>query len=212
MKPYLLPAAIFILLVLHAVGIWGLLFSGQTESFQRLTPFNLIVSNILLFAFHRDWRPCFIIFVLVCAFFGFFAEVAGIHTGLIFGEYSYGESLGYKVLDVPLLIGLNWLMLVYATGSLFSLARVPLPLRVLGAALLMVALDMLIEPVAIQFDFWSWNGNDIPVSNFIGWFGVALVLQVLFQLMPFGKQNNLAPWLLIIQTLFFLLLNIGIIA
>jgi uncharacterized membrane protein len=38
------------------------------------------------------------------------------------------------------------------------------------AALLMVALDVLIEPVAVALDFWQWENAVIPIQNFVMWF------------------------------------------
>jgi uncharacterized membrane protein len=166
LKSALLPAAVFVLVVLHGVGLWGLLFSGQPEYFQRLTPFNLLVSNLLLFAFHRDWKPAFVLFMIVVALIGYLTEVAGVYTGILFGNYSYGESLGWKAWNVPLLIAVNWLMLVYASGIVARRVPVPRWARILIASVLMVLMDFLIEPVAIRFDFWTWHEGVIPISNF----------------------------------------------
>lgn len=200
---YTLPIAVAVLIIFHCVGFWGLLYSGRPTYFQNLTPMNLLLTNTLLFAFHRQWRAAFILFAAVVFGVGFFAEVLGVHTGLLFGEYSYGEALGTKVWEVPLLIGLNWLMLVYITGHISNYTRLPrLAKAVLGAAL-MVLLDYFIEPVAVQYDFWSWYGADIPLSNFLGWFAVALALQVYFQFASIYKQNWLAPYVYLVQLLFF---------
>ena len=32
---------------------------------------------------------------------GFVIEVIGVKTGYVFGSYSYGDSLGFKILEVP---------------------------------------------------------------------------------------------------------------
>ena len=49
---------------------------------------------------------------------------------------------------------------------------------IFGAAL-MVALDFFIEPVAPVFDYWHWNAGFAPLRNYIDWFVVSLVLQIL---------------------------------
>ncbi len=203
-RKYALPLAVFILVVFHAVGFWGLRFSGKPEYFQQLTPMNLLLTNTLLFAFHRRWNAAFILFAAVVFAVGFFSEVLGVHTGLLFGNYSYGAALGTKVWEVPLLIGLNWLMLVYTTGHISNLTRLPWVLKAILGAILMVLLDFFIEPVASRFDFWSWQGGNIPLSNFVGWFFVALLLQVYFQLAPIYKQNRIANWVYLVQLLFFI--------
>jgi uncharacterized membrane protein len=129
--------------------------------------------------------------------------VLGVHTGLIFGSYQYGPTLGLQLWQVPLLIGLNWLMLVYTTGHLLDLLRLPWLLKALLAAALMVGLDFFIEPVAVAFDFWSWQGGAIPVSNYAGWFGLSLLLQIYYQRAGFRKGNPVAPFVYLVQVLFF---------
>jgi putative membrane protein len=58
----------------------------------------------------------FIIFVASVFVIGFFSETVGVKTGLIFGEYSYGKALGFQWMQVPLLIGLNWFIIIYCCG------------------------------------------------------------------------------------------------
>ncbi|WP_266203563.1 carotenoid biosynthesis protein [Pontibacter kalidii] len=202
-KKYALPLAVAILVIFHAVGFWGLMFSGRPEYFQNLTPMNLLLTNTLLFAFHRCWNAAFILFAVVVWAVGFFSEVLGVHTGLLFGEYAYGAALGVKVWEVPLLIGLNWLMLVYSTGHISNYARLPWWAKAIVGTLLMLLLDFFIEPVAMRFDFWDWQGGQIPLSNFAGWFLVALGLQVYFQRASIYKKNRLAPFVYLVQLLFF---------
>ena len=43
-------------------------------------------------------------------------NITGANTGLIFGNYTYGNILGMKVLGVPLIIGLNWFIVMYCAG------------------------------------------------------------------------------------------------
>ncbi|GAB3541958.1 carotenoid biosynthesis protein [Pontibacter brevis] len=203
---YALPAAVAVLVIFHSVGLWGLLFSGNSTYFQQLTPMNLLLTNVLLFSFHRRWNNGFILFAVVVFGVGFMSEVIGVHTGLLFGSYSYGAALGLKLWEVPLLIGLNWLMLVYTTGHISNYFKVHWLAKAFTGTLLMVLLDYFIEPVAMQYDFWSWQGGSIPSSNFVGWFAVAFLLQLYFQKAPFYKANKLAPYVYLVQLVFFIIL------
>ena len=205
-KKYALPLALAVLVIFHCVGLWGLLWSGDPEYFQQLTPMNLLLTNALLFGFHRHWNLAFVLFAAVVFAIGFLSEVVGVHTGLLFGDYSYGAALGTKLWEVPLLIGLNWLMLVYTTGHISNYTRLHWLAKALVGAGLMVLLDYFIEPVAMRYDFWNWQGSHIPASNFIGWFGVALLLQLYFQRANIFKQNRLAPYVYLVQLLFFVCL------
>ena len=196
--------ALAVLLIFYAVGFYGLVYSNYQAYFLTLVPFNLLLTNFILFFFHRDLSRSFWLFAVVVFLVGFFAEVIGIHTALLFGHYTYGASLGWQLFRVPVIIGLNWLMLVYTSGHLVNyLPQIPWWIKAILAAALMVALDYFIEPVAIALDFWSWNSGEIPFSNFTGWFGVALVLQVYFQKSDFFKNNTLAPLVFLLQFLFF---------
>ena len=197
-------AALAVLVIFHAVGFWGLMFSGRPMYFQQLTPLNLLLTNILLFSLHRHWNKTFLVFAAVVAIVGFMAEVIGVHTGLLFGNYKYGEALGTELWDVPLLIGLNWLMLIYSTGTILSKLKTNLLVKALAGAVLMVLLDFFMEPVAMQFDFWDWKDAMIPVSNYAGWFGLAFLLHLYFQVTNVNKQNPLAPFVYLVQLLFFI--------
>jgi putative membrane protein len=88
--------------------------------------------------------------------------------------------------------------------------KLPLPwvLKALLAATLMVVLDMLIEPVAAVLDYWTWVDYRIPASNYWGWLGVAFLLHLYFQKAYFKKQNALAPFVVGVQLLFFVGLNL----
>lgn len=200
--------AAFILVVFYAVGFYGLGFSNYKFFFLALVPFNLLLTNFILFLFHRSFTGAFWVFATIVFITGFLAEVLGVHTALLFGHYQYGVALGYQVFKVPLIIGLNWLMLVYASGHLVdSLLKAPFWVKALVAAALMVMLDYFIEPVAVKLDFWTWQDGQIPLSNFTGWFGVAFLLQLYFYKTPFLKNNKLAPFVFVIQFMFFAALS-----
>jgi uncharacterized membrane protein len=195
---------IFIILpLMYLAGLIGLNVPLLEPYFRLLTPFNLIASLALLLLFHTDWRPSFLLYCVLAFSVGFLVEVAGVHTGLIFGEYAYGAALGFKLAEVPLVIGTNWLMLTYLCGSVSDRLPYGRGAKIAAAAALMTLLDVLIEPVAIRLDFWSWNADQIPVQNYIAWYAISALLFFAFFFFPFKKNNILAPLLLVLQFLFF---------
>ncbi|GAA3938186.1 carotenoid biosynthesis protein [Hymenobacter algoricola] len=198
-----LRAAQGLLLLFHVTGFLGLAFSREPTFYLQFVPLNLLLTAFLLLSFQPDRRGMFPIFCVVVAVVGFFVEVAGIRTGLLFGVYEYGKVLGTKWLGVPLIIGLNWLLLTYMTGILARYLPVPAFVRALAATLLMVGMDLCIEPVAMHYGFWSWQYDRIPLQNFKGWFAVALILQVYFNRTEFVKRNALVPFVYLLQLLFF---------
>ncbi|GAB3230645.1 hypothetical protein GCM10027346_16460 [Hymenobacter seoulensis] len=196
-----------ILLLFHATGLLGLAFSQDPSFFLQFVPLNLLLTLGLLLAFQPRRTAAFWSFCVVVMVAGFFVEVVGVRTGLLFGHYEYGATLGPKWLNVPLMIGVNWLMLTYTAGILARYLPIPNFLRAVVAALLLVGLDVCLEPVAVQYDFWSWQYDIIPLLNFKGWFAVSLILQVYFNRVDFVKRNPLVPFVYLVQLLFFFALG-----
>ena len=191
---------------MYIAGAIGLSLPASRSLFQFLTPFNLLFTAIVLVYFQADRSAAFWTFALIAAFLGFASEVLGVATGFPFGDYVYGPTLGVKLWEVPLTIGLNWLVLAYVCGYLVRSHIKTTPwLQVPLAAALMVALDVVIEPVAIRYDFWSWAQGTPPIENYVGWFGVALIIQGAFFSLPFAKRNPLAAHIFIIEATFFIL-------
>jgi putative membrane protein len=134
---------------------------------------------------------------------GFAVEWIGVHTSLLFGIYWYGANLGPKLLNVPLIIGVNWAMLSALTSAIGSKLFKQLTLQVVGSALLMTGMDWLMEPVAVKSDFWHWKNGIIPVYNFVCWFLVSLVTNWIFIKIGKPKLNNTSVALFILLVLFF---------
>lgn len=197
----------FIVFIFHLVGIIGMSVPALRPYFQILTPFHLLLSLGILLLFHSDWNKAFGLFAFSAFLIGYGSEVLGVHTGFPFGNYKYGAVLGIQLFEVPLMIGINWLLLVYLSGNLFfnKIKRNWLA-AALGAGL-MVGIDFLIEPVAIRLDFWSWERNEIPLSNYIGWFVVAYLIHLIYRKASFKKDNPISSFLLINLIAFFVILN-----
>jgi uncharacterized membrane protein len=207
----------FVICLMYLSGTIGLLIPSSQPYFQLFSSFNLWVSLILLLFFHQDFNRSFIITSIVIILIGFFIEVSGVHTGMIFGKYWYGHTLGTQLFNVPLVIGANWLLLVYCSiivtqnFSIFLEKKTSqnFPFnhtitKAFFASILMVCLDYLIEPVAIRLDFWHWQNEKIPTQNFIAWFLISFGMNYFFIKSKFLKINPLAPLLLFLQFLFFL--------
>ncbi len=188
---------------MYVAGIIGLNIPLTAPLFRFLTPFNLLASCGILLYFHQEWNRNFLIFITLTFLIGYFIEVIGVKTGMIFGEYQYETTLGFKILNVPPVIGVNWLLLVYCVGSSFCRVTKPLYFKVLYGALLMTMFDFLAEPIAIRLDMWSWHEITPPLQNYIGWFITSAFLLTLFHTLKFRKDNPIALWLLILQICFF---------
>jgi bisanhydrobacterioruberin hydratase len=200
--------SVFILLILHLVGIIGLNLDLTRALFLQLTPITIFISSIILIINVDEKTQNFILFFIVCFLFGYFIELIGVKSKLIFGEYQYGKTLGTKIFDIPIIMGLNWFNLIFSIGVGLDKLKNNIIIKSTFAALVMTTLDFLIEPVAIQSDFWSWKNDIIPVQNYLAWFASSFFLFILFYKLNFSKKNKIALTFIIIQFLFFLILNL----
>ncbi|MCB0794160.1 MAG: carotenoid biosynthesis protein [Flavobacteriales bacterium] len=196
-----------LVLLLHLIGIIGAM-TELCPLIVPLTPVHLLVTTVLLLAgaILDRWS---IAVVLVVVLLGFAVEVAGVHTGRIFGSYAYGEVLGPKLFEVPVVIGLNWTLLVVAIGGSVERLQLPVMVKVLIATTAIVGLDVLIEPVAIAMDFWSWEGAIVPMQNYLGWAVVSSAFFLLFFRTPMDRHFPMAPWVLAAQLMFFVALGLN---
>jgi len=114
------------------------------------------------------------------------AEFASTRIGLPFGLYHYtGITRGRElyIANVPFMDSLSFTFLAYASFCLARAAlagrRVPRWTQALVTGVLMTALDMVIDPLAVRGDRWFLgrifyypDGGayfGVPLSNFAGW-------------------------------------------
>ncbi len=200
-----------VLVIYFSVGVAGMILPVTRELFKELTPFSLIMSFALLHLHHDRFDLKFWLVAIFIFAAGVAVEAAGVATGLIFGEYSYGKTLGPQIFHTPLMIGVNWLMLVYCSLYITGRFIEHTYYRVIAASALMVVYDFALEPAAVYLDMWSWGGGPVPMQNYIAWFLIALLFNsvaVRFRL-PASK-NKLAGPLFFIQLTFFILIDIWI--
>jgi putative membrane protein len=62
---------------------------------------------------------------------------------------------------------------------------------------------MLIEPVAVQLDYWHWANDIIPLKNYYCWFFISAFILLIFERFRFKKQSLVAPVFLGMQFVFF---------
>lgn len=219
-----LSISFMIAVLFHLCALVGILCTPYGDWFIRNTPFNLCLMAALLIWNQPAINRGFLIFFLFAFVAGMAAEITGVHTSRLFGHYRYGKVLGVQVAGVPLVIGLNWFMVISCSGSLlmqmqqwfrkkYEKAGTEMPPKlaemsiIIDGALLAVFFDWVMEPVAMKLGFWQWENNVVPFYNYFCWFTIGSLLMIAYNRLPFPRPNYFAVHLLIIQGFFFWILR-----
>ena len=197
-----------ICVVFYSVGLLLFVFPLTREVFIDITPFTLLLVIGVVFYFHKEWNLKTIMLFGSIVLSSYLLEMVGVRSGMPFGTYQYADGLGIKLLDTPLIIGLNWLFLVYASQSIAcSMSQNALIKIVLGAGL-MVLYDVVLEWVAPTMQMWHFTGGYPPLSNFTTWFLAAAIFQSGFVLLHIKVENRPARLVFCIQPAFFALIGL----
>jgi bisanhydrobacterioruberin hydratase len=214
-----------IALLIHCVGLLGMIWIDKYW-FARMTPLNLLLMFFLITWSEPTKKISFFVFVAISFLVGMISEMIGVQTGLLFGNYTYGSIMGLQVANVPLIIGLNWFIVLYSAiaalhffidyftkkNNLLSASSAYSPISIMlifGSALLAVIFDWVMEPVAVKLGFWTWAGDgQIPLLNYLSWFFICTLLLSIFRILKIKPDNIFAVNLFLIQLMFFLFLRI----
>jgi putative membrane protein len=198
---------ILVLVILHLVGVVGILIPQTRSLVLSLSAINLFLGFIVILLSERKNLTGILVFSLIAFLIGYGSELIGVHTGALFGNYWYGANLGLKLMEVPLIIGINWGVLAITSASLTQKFINNIYIKIGVNSLLMVFFDFIMEPVAMKSDFWSWENDVIPIYNYVCWFFVALILQAIYLNFFKNRTNKVLNALFLIQLLFFTILN-----
>ena len=213
--PARLPLVLAVLLVLAAIAYpltdgtardavsWTIVFLGSAVSVTAAA------------ARHGGRTGAAVLGVVVVAAVVF--EAVGTATGFPYGPYTYTDALGPKLLGVPYLVPLAWLMMAWPSRVLAGLlTRRVRPgrrraARVVVAAAVFAGWDVVLDPQLVQAGYWVWArprpglpGIDtVPLTNLAGWLLAGLVLMGLLEVVvartavPGGPPALAAPLLVI---------------
>ena len=147
-------------------------------------------------------------YVLVTTVTGLLAEAVGTATGWPFGQYDYAGSLGAKLLGVPVVIPLAWAMFAYPALLVGQrLARTGLGAAAVGGFAL-ASWDLFLDPQMVEAGHWRFTdvqaslpgAEGIPLSNYLGWLLVAVVMLGVLQLLPRRQADDRLPAALFLWT------------
>lgn len=201
--------AVYFIYVFFIFGVIFHLIPPTKEIAIFFTPLLLLlVSFLAISSSYYIYRKA--IFVLVfLSLFTIILEIIGVKTGLIFGEYIYGNKLIPQVFGVPVIIGINWVVLTLGTYYLASNLVKNSYITLLLSSLFITAFDYTLEPVAIKLGYWSWSNGDVPIQNYIAWFVISFITALVIIIFKIEKkEDNLIIHLIFAQVIFFGLLNV----
>ena len=132
---------------------------------------------------------------------GFAVEALGVATGFPFGTYDYSGQLGPKLLGVPLIIPLAWTWMAWPGWLAAVRLTARRPARVAIAAVGLAAWDLFLDPQMVAEGYWRWQDPapalpgvpGVPVGNYLGWLGFALVLMAVLARAAGGGAALPAP-------------------
>ncbi len=201
--------SIFIIWLVHISGLLGMVFY-DLDFFAGYTSINLFLMSIILFANIKLNNKNQIFSLLLIFLIGMFSEFIGVNYGLIFGEYIYGNNLGFKLFGVPFLIGLNWVILTVICANIASILiknNSIIQIIILGT-LLMLFMDFVMEPIAPKLDLWKFKNLVVPTSNYIGWLIISILTQTIYNIQFKEKEVKLSFNLYTAIFIFFVSLNL----
>ncbi|MEV8379245.1 carotenoid biosynthesis protein [Kribbella sp. NPDC056861] len=127
-----------------------------------------------------------LVLLLVAGGGGLLVETVGVNTGVPFGGYHYTGTLGFELLDVPILVPMAWVMIAWPA---LIVSRLLVPgrgtlVRSLVAAWALTAWDVFLDPQMVDAGHWVWDEprpalpgvEGIPLTNFAGWLLVSFVI------------------------------------
>jgi uncharacterized membrane protein len=184
------------------IGFILMVFWEVPDALEFSKSLFLLFFAIYAFALLRDsWNLSHLqsLWILIpVGFLSLWIEAIGTATGWPFGHYTYGNDIGFKLLDVPITISFAWIAIV-TTVIMFSTSR-PRWLRAFEVGIWAMCFDLVLDPAAVVQGWWNWHhtlaeGGEqsifqvlwssaafygIPFSNFVSWFLVAYLLSFFY--------------------------------
>ena len=208
--------------VIDAVGHllqWGFV-TEPTFSFLRYTLAAFLLLGHATWTLNLKRGLCFI---LIASLIGFLAEAISLHYVTLFGGQYVSHGDGLRLFGVPLAIPIFWAIFIYigysfTTSFLYWLHKdkpsrhtggaVVLPLLILLDGLIIVSIDMLVDPLQVHEQQWSWLDEGpyygVPIGNFMGWFLVTTVSTGVFRILEYfwpRKNNTSDKWIHLMPSL-----------
>lgn len=171
----------------------------ESSKWFRIVMYSLPGIILVLHSILTLSAPRALLFVLLASGTGAVMEYIGLRDGVFFGgHYIYKPQATFYT--VPYDVILYWSVFIYTgysiTNSFFywlkkkrptvKTGNIPLLLfTILLDGLIVVALDLFMDPIAVKSGDWTWlEGGQyfgVPIGNFVGWFFVVVFAMGVFR-------------------------------
>lgn len=201
---------IFFIAVFHFLGLIGLFVPAIQPLIIKLAPFSFLVLFVVLLYINFSAKRLFLIFALGVFICGFLVEILGVHAGPAFAKYQFGDVLGFRIAAVPLMMGMYFVILIYAAGQLmFYLPTRSVFVRAFAGSVALVIFDYFLEPAADRFNYWRWDAGIVPYQNYLAWFLLCFVLLQLFYAIHLPVKKKSGAVLFVAQLVVFMTLYLS---
>ncbi|HLC85667.1 MAG TPA: carotenoid biosynthesis protein [Candidatus Nanoarchaeia archaeon] len=113
------------------------------------------------------------------------------------GGYFYNPNFLLFLFDTPLFVIISWALIILSSMLISNNLPIKEKFKPFSDALLILAIDLSVDVVAIRHNLWFWNEYSlnegffgIPANNFIGWLLVAFVFCLAFRLLENSRYKE----------------------
>lgn len=192
----------FILYFVSCVGFVGYLFQETRQIMLTLTPVALLIINlVILISFLGDIKLLFWSIIVLLVTFIF--EVIGVKTKIIFGDLTFSKMLGFKLLDVPLIIALNWTLIIISSLKIARFITKDNFGSAVIAGIIVVIFDFFLESASVKLGYWNWKDGVIPLQNYFAWLFYTLLISLMLNKLKVRIEPAITVHYYIIQLIFF---------
>lgn len=133
------------------------LINGAALDFLTIATVYVGAIAMLLHAYLSFGAKYFARYLLLTVLFGYFIEFLGVHTGWPFGIYSYDDSLGPDIFDVPIVVPFAWVMMVHP--ALVAARRVTKKWTFIYGGAILATWDLFLDPQMVDAGRWTLGSN-----------------------------------------------------
>ena len=175
------------------------LVDGDVLRYVTLATVGIGAVAMLLHAFYSFGFRYLITYFVTTFLFAILVEQVGVQTGWPFGSYVYDESLGVKILDVPIIVAFAWIMMAHPV--LVAARRVTKEWTFLYGGAFLMAWDLFLDPQMVTAGRWTWDFSgshvpfqpEIPLSNAVGWLFAGMgLIAILNVVLPHERRKESA--------------------